>query len=228
MASEGIPGAFSSLYPVLARLEETGRVRRGYFVEGLGGAQFALPGAVDRLRTDGGDEAVLLAATDPANPYGAALPWPEVPTVDRRGPRERTSLSLVADPMLFVERGGKRVLAFTDDAQTTRARRPPGWRDRSAAREAHGRDDQWRAGQQNAPGIDAGRIRVRAGPQGARVSTRDDLHLTCRHARGRHHLPGGPAGPHGASRDRRSSVWTVPTPVSELRPDDSSAPRWSP
>ena len=117
VASEGIPGAFSSLYPVLARLEETGRVRRGYFVEGLGGAQFALPGAVDRLRTDDGDEAVLLAVTDPANPYGAALPWPEVAA----GRPSRTAGAYVVlvggRPTLFVERGGKRVLGFSDDAQ---------------------------------------------------------------------------------------------------------------
>jgi ATP-dependent helicase Lhr and Lhr-like helicase len=77
VAAEAVPGGFAGLYPVLSRLEETGRVRRGYFIEGLGGAQFALPGAVDRLRIPGGDHRVLaLAATDPANPYGAALEWP--------------------------------------------------------------------------------------------------------------------------------------------------------
>ena len=58
-------------------MEETGRIRRGYFVEGLGGSQFALPGAVDRLRGAGEDSLVILAATDPANPFGAVLPWPE-------------------------------------------------------------------------------------------------------------------------------------------------------
>ncbi|MEX1004416.1 MAG: DEAD/DEAH box helicase [Acidimicrobiia bacterium] len=76
--SEGIPGGFSSLYPVLQRMEETGRIRRGYFVEGLGGAQFATSGAVDRLRSAAGDDIVVLAASDPANPYGAALAWPEL------------------------------------------------------------------------------------------------------------------------------------------------------
>jgi ATP-dependent Lhr-like helicase len=76
--AEGYPGGFSALYPVFSHLEETGRVRRGYFVEGLGGSQFALPGAVDRLRTDPPRQLTVLAATDPANPYGAALPWPEV------------------------------------------------------------------------------------------------------------------------------------------------------
>ena len=86
MVAEGVPGGFGAVYPVLRELEERGRVRRGYFVEGLGGAQFALPGAVDRLRAarrppgaDPDDTAVLvLAAVDPAHPYGAALPWPRV------------------------------------------------------------------------------------------------------------------------------------------------------
>ena len=78
---EQIPGGFSTIYPVLRRLEETGRVRRGYFVAGLGAAQFAQPGAVDLLRAAREEPetpmAVTLAATDPANPYGALLPWPE-------------------------------------------------------------------------------------------------------------------------------------------------------
>ena len=76
--AEGIPGGFSALYPVYSHLEETGRIRRGYFVEGLGGSQFALPGAVDRLRSRPDPELAVLAATDPANPYGGVLPWPEV------------------------------------------------------------------------------------------------------------------------------------------------------
>jgi ATP-dependent Lhr-like helicase len=76
--NEGVPGGFSGMYPVLSRMEETGRLRRGYFVEGLGGAQFALPGAVDRLRSRPTNDVKVLAATDPANPYGAALGWPEI------------------------------------------------------------------------------------------------------------------------------------------------------
>ncbi len=75
--SEGYPGGFSTLYPVLSHMEETGRIRRGYFVEGLGGSQFALPGAVDRLRSSSEESLVVLAATDPANPYGGVLPWPD-------------------------------------------------------------------------------------------------------------------------------------------------------
>ena len=78
VSAEGIPGGFTSVYPVLQHLEETGRVRRGYFIERLGGAQFALPGAVDRVRSTSGEAAIALAATDPANPYGAALDWPTI------------------------------------------------------------------------------------------------------------------------------------------------------
>jgi ATP-dependent Lhr-like helicase len=81
IAVEQVPGGFSTVYPVLRRLEETGRVRRGYFVSGLGAAQFAQPGAVDLLRAareeSDAPAAVTLAATDPANPYGAVLAWPE-------------------------------------------------------------------------------------------------------------------------------------------------------
>src|SRR5215472_7491396 len=78
VVGEGWPGGFAGLYPVLRAMEEAGRARRGYFVDGLGGSQFALPGAVDRLRAarDAEPAVVALAATDPANPYGAALPWP--------------------------------------------------------------------------------------------------------------------------------------------------------
>ena len=77
--AEGIPGGFSTLYAELGNLELLGTARRGYFVEGLGGAQFALPGAVERLRSlpEGDGSYQLLAATDPANPYGASLPWPK-------------------------------------------------------------------------------------------------------------------------------------------------------
>jgi len=115
VAAESIPGGFSGLYPVLTRMEETGRVRRGYFVEGLGGAQFALPGAVDRLRqieTTG--DVTVLAATDPANPYGTAIPWPQ--PAGGRASRSAGAYVLLADGHLvaFVERGAKRVLSFTD------------------------------------------------------------------------------------------------------------------
>jgi ATP-dependent Lhr-like helicase len=85
VAALDLPGGFGALYPVLRSLEESGRIRRGYFVRGLGGSQFAHPGALERLRAlrepedgreRGSSSAVVLASTDPANPYGAALPWP--------------------------------------------------------------------------------------------------------------------------------------------------------
>ena len=109
---------------VLAALEEAGKVRRGYFVEHLGGSQYALPGAVDRLReaaprTLPGDPAptapvVVLAATDPANPYGAALPWPEPAVAGHRPGRKAGGIVvLVAGALaLYVERGGRSVLTF--------------------------------------------------------------------------------------------------------------------
>ena len=76
VVGEGWPGGFASLYPVLRAMEESGRIRRGYFVEGLGGSQFALPGAVDRLRAlrETGGGIIAMAATDPANAYGNVLP----------------------------------------------------------------------------------------------------------------------------------------------------------
>jgi ATP-dependent Lhr-like helicase len=83
VAAEGIPGGFSAVYPVLRHLEEAGRIRRGYFVGGVGAMQFALPAALDGVRAarEPAEEAqaVTLAATDPANPWGAALDWPPLP-----------------------------------------------------------------------------------------------------------------------------------------------------
>ena len=115
--AEGLPGGFSAVYPVLKAMEDSGRVRRGYFVEGLGGAQFALPGAVDRLRAarhqDEEPRVEVLAATDPANPWGAALSWP--PREPGRGPRRVPGASLVTvdgRPVLFVEKSGKSLLTL--------------------------------------------------------------------------------------------------------------------
>jgi ATP-dependent Lhr-like helicase len=107
--AEGIPGGFSSLYDSLAALETIGVARRGYFIEGLGGAQFALPGAVERLRAQREDDEsiTVLAATDPAQPYGAALKWPKV---EARSPQRTAGAYVVlagAEPVLYVERGGK-------------------------------------------------------------------------------------------------------------------------
>ena len=149
-----MPGGFGALYPVLRAMEETGQCRRGYFVEGLGAAQFALPGAVDRMRAmaaDPGQRAaaalrragsvglgratgrtragqrgtspvVVLAAADPANAYGAALPWParpdETPGGHRPG-RKAGALVVLADGqlVLYVERGGKTLLSWTSDPE---------------------------------------------------------------------------------------------------------------
>jgi ATP-dependent Lhr-like helicase len=117
--AEGIPGGFSALYGELSNLEVLGTARRGYFVEGQGGAQFALSGAIERLRglpqTD--DEYLVLAATDPAQPYGAALGWPKRGDGQRGGRRpSRTPGAYVllqaGDPVLYVERGGRGLLRF--------------------------------------------------------------------------------------------------------------------
>jgi ATP-dependent Lhr-like helicase len=155
VAAERIPGGFAAVYPVLRAMEETGQCRRGYFVEGLGGAQFALPGAVDRMRALTGDvvaataagtpageaddarlaspalpgqagraedarRAVVLAAADPAQPYGAALAWPtrpeETATSHRPGRKAGAVVVLFAGELvLYVERGGKTLLSWTED-----------------------------------------------------------------------------------------------------------------
>jgi ATP-dependent Lhr-like helicase len=108
--AEGIPGGFSSLYDQFAALETVGVARRGYFIEGLGGAQFALPGAVERLRAQRDDDTappLVLAATDPAQPYGAVLRWPQR---EGRSPARHPGAYVVlagAEPVIYVERGGK-------------------------------------------------------------------------------------------------------------------------
>jgi ATP-dependent Lhr-like helicase len=121
--AEGVPGGFSSLYGELSNLEMLGAARRGYFVEGLGGAQFALAGAVERLRSlpRVDDDYIVLAVTDPAQPYGASLSWPQPPAQDDDDPdgRKRRRPSRVAgayvvlrngEPMIYLERGGKGLL----------------------------------------------------------------------------------------------------------------------
>lgn len=126
--AENIIGGFGLMYKVLARLEEAGRCRRGYFIEHLGAAQFAVPATVDRLRSFTEDAriskaepyALALAATDPANPYGAALPWPAL-SVDagsgHRPGRKAGALVVMVDGalVLYVERGGKTLLTFSPD-----------------------------------------------------------------------------------------------------------------
>ncbi|SNS10699.1 ATP dependent helicase, Lhr family [Actinomadura meyerae] len=144
VAAERTPGGFSAVYPVLRAFEETGRCRRGYFVEGLGAAQFALPGAVDRLRAlrpasappddisalwetprKPDVRALVLAAADPANPYGAALPWPEraeeVASGHKPGRKAGALVVLVEGRLvLYVERGGRTLLTWDDDPDVLR------------------------------------------------------------------------------------------------------------
>nr|QLK01273.1 ATP-dependent helicase [Micromonospora carbonacea] len=141
VVAEQVTGGFAAVYPVLSALEERGAARRGYFVEGLGAAQFAVPGAVDRIRAladpaadraggagvgRGGGATLVLAATDPANPYGAALPWPEravdsgdgaaTATGHRAGRKAGALVVLVGGELvLYVERGGRTILSFADD-----------------------------------------------------------------------------------------------------------------
>jgi ATP-dependent Lhr-like helicase len=153
VAAERVAGGFAAVYPVLKAAEESGRARRGYFVEALGAAQFALPGAVDRLRSQArppdareAAPALVLAAADPANPYGAALPWPSpsgsaepnpaqsnpaqpnpahpnpaAPTAKpgrgHQPARKAGALVVLVDGhcTLYVERGGRTLLSFTDD-----------------------------------------------------------------------------------------------------------------
>jgi ATP-dependent Lhr-like helicase len=126
--SERTVGGFAAVYKVLSAFEDSGRCRRGYFVESLGAAQFGTAGAIDRLRTftdlagEGGDakpEAVTLAATDPANPFGAALPWPDREASGGHRPgRKAGALVVLVDGALtlYVERGGRTLLTWSDDA----------------------------------------------------------------------------------------------------------------
>jgi ATP-dependent Lhr-like helicase len=121
--AEGIAGGFSSIYSELSQLETLGVARRGYFVEGLGGAQFALPGAVERLRGQpaGEDVPIVLAAVDPAQPYGAGLPWPARPGEEgsRRPARTAGAHVVLAsgEPILYLERAGRslQTLVAIDD-----------------------------------------------------------------------------------------------------------------
>jgi ATP-dependent Lhr-like helicase len=132
VVSERLPGGFAAVYKVLSAFEDSGRCRRGYFVEGLGAAQFGTAGAIDRLRTfaepppDAKPVAVTLAATDPANPFGAALPWPDraaaaevdspASTGHRPGRKAGALVVLIDGELtLYVERGGRTLLTFSDD-----------------------------------------------------------------------------------------------------------------
>ncbi|MFJ6016069.1 DEAD/DEAH box helicase [Streptomyces sp. NPDC092952] len=126
--AEGVEGGFSAMYRVLSAFEDNGQARRGYVVEGLGAAQFAMDGAVDRLRAastardrrepDAAPQTLVLAAADPANAYGAALPWPEPPDGASHKPgRKAGALVVLVDGELtmYMERGGRTLLAWPAD-----------------------------------------------------------------------------------------------------------------
>jgi ATP-dependent Lhr-like helicase len=127
---EGAEGGFAGVYPVLKALEERGQVRRGYFVAGLGAAQFAVAGAVDRLRAEREDEAtappMVLAATDPAQPFGAALPWPDA---DARPARAAGALVVLAagEALAYLERGAHRLVRFPAGRDDDRWADALGW-----------------------------------------------------------------------------------------------------
>ena len=129
--AEGIRGGFALLYDTFCNLETLGVCRRGYFIEGMGGAQFALPGAVERLRALGGAElapsaagpgveqrgrALVLAAADPAQPFGAALPWPRREGQERRPSRVAGAyvVMVAEEPVLYLERGGRGLVTLVD------------------------------------------------------------------------------------------------------------------
>jgi ATP-dependent Lhr-like helicase len=116
-AAESVAGGFAALSQVLRAMEEAGKVRRGYFVGGLGGAQYAHMGAVDRLRErrrEGG-EVSSLAATDPASPWGALVSWPDTTTDAASRPGRRpgaTVISIGGEPALFAEPARRRLVTF--------------------------------------------------------------------------------------------------------------------
>jgi ATP-dependent Lhr-like helicase len=135
VVAEDIPGGFAGVYRVCSVLEDAGDLRRGYFVEGLGAAQFGERGAVDELRRLAGasgpgavsereaaGSAVVLAACDPANPYGAALPWPARPPKEDGGAGHQPGrkagalvVLLAGELVLYVERGGRTLLCWSED-----------------------------------------------------------------------------------------------------------------
>jgi ATP-dependent Lhr-like helicase len=128
-AAENVSGGFGAVYDILKALEDAGRIRRGYFASGVGATQFALPAALDLLRSFKEEpeepEVVVLAATDPANPYGTILRWPEsTQGRDQRGPtRSAGSLVVMVNGTLaaYISRGARQLLAFLPDDEPAQA-----------------------------------------------------------------------------------------------------------
>jgi ATP-dependent Lhr-like helicase len=138
VSSEAIAGGFSAIYQVLRAMEDAGRIRRGYFVAGLGGAQFAMPAALDLLRgqreVPETPQAAVLAATDPANPYGTLLKWPETTAasgadappadVGRGATRTVGALVVLVDGLAagYLRRGERDLLLALPEAEPSRGR----------------------------------------------------------------------------------------------------------
>jgi ATP-dependent Lhr-like helicase len=126
-SAEAISGGFSAVYAILRALEDAGRIRRGYFASGVGATQFALPAALDLLRSlkelPEEAEVVILAATDPANPYGTILKWPDTSTRKSTPTRSAGSLVVIVNGALsaYVSRGGRQLLAFLPDDEPARS-----------------------------------------------------------------------------------------------------------
>jgi ATP-dependent Lhr-like helicase len=141
VAAENVPGGFSAVYDVLKALEESGRIRRGYFVAGLGATQFALPAAIDLLRQlrtappEEKPEFVQLAATDPANPYGSVLRWPDLPVAEEdseTAPRILTRAAYAevilrnGQLVAWLRRGNPNVLVFLPAEEPERSQTAAG------------------------------------------------------------------------------------------------------
>ena len=131
MASEGTVGGFGAVYPVLKAMEDAGRIRRGYFVAGLGATQFAQLGALDLLRSfrdsspDEDADVVVLSATDPANPYGAAIRWPAVADATGRTPTRSVGATVIlVDGALaaYLARGDRQLLTYLPAAEPQRSK----------------------------------------------------------------------------------------------------------
>ncbi|MEI2787183.1 MAG: hypothetical protein V9E82_15985 [Candidatus Nanopelagicales bacterium] len=115
VGNERVPGGFHSLFGILRRMDDAGRCQQVYAVEGLGGAQFASSAALEQLRQTGSVDPVLLATTDPANPMGVTVPWPEV--TGGRPQRKAGSLVLMggAGPLFYLDSAGRSLLAWSQD-----------------------------------------------------------------------------------------------------------------
>lgn len=146
--AEELPGGWSALQPVLAAMDDAGQVRRGYWVAGLSGAQYAQPGTIDRMRGHRGDDdrgdapsLLVLTAIDPANPWGSLLPWPETTQADSRPRRVAGAWVALVDgtPLLWLGAGGRQLVTFRESDERRVALVPAALRALVAARRRRGR-----------------------------------------------------------------------------------------